>query len=711
MVFIMWGMKSGRGRLAAWLYGMGAVLGFGVAALMLPGAKRGDIDPLSAVIALAGLSVSGWAGHLAWLSWRHQETDVAGTASRLAAAVLDSETRARKRLLGGHGRSIDLDFVYMPAPHHNALGARPRGSSRKVVAYYRRLRPGRLVITGPPGAGKTLLTLELILGLLQDRRPDDPVPVRLSLSSWHTLLAPASAARPGEDPVKALREWVCSYLVDSHRLSEAAAGALFDAGMVLPVLDGLDEMAAENAPDYTSQARRALDALNSYQRGLDSAKLVLTCRTEQYRALESARVWLKDAARVDISSVRPTRGRAFIESRTDDPARWAGVLDEIYGSAATPLAARLATPWRLTLAAVVYEQRDPATGAYVRDPRELVEPNSDGDRALRDRLLGLFVEAAVASHPAPRGALYSADQTRTWLRTLAVYLHRNEAEGRSVRGRRLSGTDVVPHALWPLAGTYLPRVVHCLVLAPVWVILPWLGVRFWTMLYSDLAVQVAVFLCTELLALWATEAWQAWPTMERALPRNLFSRSGARGLRFGCGWGLILGAVVCIPASFALELGLTFSLGAALWMTLFLTVWLGLGAMRLEDPQAADIADPRHFLRADVVSTLGRGVMVGLLVAPIVVFVIAPGLEVPVSVGLSWQLGVTLAFALVAASSAYRYFALLLCTRRGSRRLPWRLGAFLAWAESAGLLRVAGVAYQFRHRELQDWLVGPAQDP
>ncbi|MGW1617363.1 hypothetical protein ACWCQZ_50380 [Streptomyces sp. NPDC002285] len=127
--------------------------------------------------------------------------------------------------------------------------------------------------------------------------------------------------------------------------------------------------------------------------------------------------------------------------------------------------------------------------------------------------------------------------------------------------------------------------------------------------------------------------------MERALPRNLFSRSGARGLRFGCGWSLILGAVVCIPAGLALELGLTFTLGAALWIALVLTVWLGLGAMRLEDPQAADIPYPRRFLRADVVSTLGRGVMVVLLGAPIVVFVIAPSLEVPASVGLSWQLG------------------------------------------------------------------------
>ena len=35
---------------------------------------------------------------------------------------------------------------------------------------------------------------------------------------------------------------------------------------------------------------------------------------------------------------------------------------------------------------------------------------------------------------------------------------------------------------------------------------------------------------------------------------------------------------------------------------------------------------------------------------------------------------------------------------------PLRFGVFLDWAQQAGLLRVSGVAYQLRHRQLQDWL-------
>ncbi|MFE4976011.1 hypothetical protein ACFRAR_28385 [Kitasatospora sp. NPDC056651] len=52
-------------------------------------------------------------------------------------------------------------------------------------------------------------------------------------------------------------------------------------------------------------------------------------------------------------------------------------------------------------------------------------------------------------------------------------------------------------------------------------------------------------------------------------------------------------------------------------------------------------------------------------------------------------------------SSARRYLVFILCSRG---RLPRRLGAFLDHCCDAGLMRVSGSSYQFRHRELQHWL-------
>jgi hypothetical protein len=44
-------------------------------------------------------------------------------------------------------------------------------------------------------------------------------------------------------------------------------------------------------------------------------------------------------------------------------------------------------------------------------------------------------------------------------------------------------------------------------------------------------------------------------------------------------------------------------------------------------------------------------------------------------------------------------------------RLPLGLSAFLTWCHSAGLLRTAGTAFQFRHRELQEWLAQQTPRP
>ncbi|MFE9859219.1 hypothetical protein [Streptomyces sp. NPDC005780] len=79
---------------------------------------------------------------------------------------------------------------------------------------------------------------------------------------------------------------------------------------------------------------------------------------------------------------------------------------------------------------------------------------------------------------------------------------------------------------------------------------------------------------------------------------------------------------------------------------------------------------------------------------------LADGLTFEPAIGLAYGLAVGLTGGL-AAAPARRYAVFLLCSRG---RLPFRLVVFLDWACEAGLLRYAGPAYQFRHRELQQWL-------
>lgn len=69
-----------------------------------------------------------------------------------------------------------------------------------------------------------------------------------------------------------------------------------------------------------------------------------------------------------------------------------------------------------------------------------------------------------------------------------------------------------------------------------------------------------------------------------------------------------------------------------------------------------------------------------------------------------WVLAVDVLVPFV-LSRAWVRFALVVLAFRVRGILPLRLPAFLAWAHRAGLLRITGKAYQFRHIELQRRLV------
>ncbi|GID27776.1 hypothetical protein [Paractinoplanes brasiliensis] len=81
-------------------------------------------------------------------------------------------------------------------------------------------------------------------------------------------------------------------------------------------------------------------------------------------------------------------------------------------------------------------------------------------------------------------------------------------------------------------------------------------------------------------------------------------------------------------------------------------------------------------------------------------YAIPTGFPLGLGVGLAFGFGLT----------GPRYLALLLCTRRWSGKwLPWRLCRFLDLCHRAGLVRIAGNGYQFRHGELQDYLARQPQ--
>ncbi|MEU9245242.1 hypothetical protein [Streptomyces sp. NPDC048385] len=109
-------------------------------------------------------------------------------------------------------------------------------------------------------------------------------------------------------------------------------------------------------------------------------------------------------------------------------------------------------------------------------------------------------------------------------------------------------------------------------------------------------------------------------------------------------------------------------------------------------------ADPREPLR----HTLLVGVAAGVVVVACC-FVASLAHTV---VGIALLAAVIPALMLAEAARWCVWFLVFRIRTRG--RLPLRTGAFMHWAHETGLLRVSGHAYEFRHRELLDWLIAGA---
>ena len=718
---------------AAWICGLLCLASvvWTAGALRAEGGSTPDTAGLLVGLASVGLAVGGlWA---AIRALREQRTATV-IAAVLARAVLAEEGNQYKQLLGGDRQAlnttIDLAFIQVAAPGISSgkEGAKTEGSLGNMASYYRSISPGRLVITGAAtdgstdaGTGKTVLAVALVLGLAKDRVPNEPVPVRLSASSW---------------PGGSVPDWLVTHLTSVFHLPRREARAVVDANLVLPVIDGLDEMDSAPTPNYASRAAKLLRVVEGHEAEGKKAPVVVTCRRPHYEALIAIDSQLQGTAQIEIAPMATEDICSYLKNRigysTRNLARWEPLLDAVTApSPPRTLIDALNTPWRLTLAAVVYEERDPVSGAFLRNPKELVRLAETGE--LHGHLLDRFIKAAVN---APSDEDEQHSQRRRWdpqavwryLAVLAAYLHANTGTPpRTVAGRQLSGTDIVLHELWPLAGTRKARAVSGLLLV--------LAVSVCLMLFvlSDSA-NTATSSAAVLSAGWAVVAGVAayavvWPQPARLSLRPLTTTSG---LRRALTAALVAGAFGGVTGDLYYDaLGESTSgtfpyLAGDVISWPVVPGWFGFGCLiyLTLSVRHHSVSDPRSALRGDLTACLISAGLIGALESVEMLslpaydrfFLFRGAALIPtmavsgVMIVIGWGFVLSLKDALPATRglravlggpAILRYVSLLLCTRG---RLPWRLGNLLHCCYELGLLRAAGSAYQFRQRELQEHL-------
>ncbi len=124
-----------------------------------------------------------------------------------------------------------------------------------------------LLILGAPGAGKTMLLLELTQDLLDRAEKDSnhPLPVVFNLSTWAVRQPPLTA-------------WLVDELCERYQVPRKHAQSWVDKELIVPLLDGLDEV----APECRSSCAEAINAFRT-EHGL--VPLAVCSRVADYEVL------------------------------------------------------------------------------------------------------------------------------------------------------------------------------------------------------------------------------------------------------------------------------------------------------------------------------------------------------------------------------------------------------------------------------------------
>jgi tetratricopeptide (TPR) repeat protein len=546
-----------------------------------------------------------------------------------------------------------------------------RGDASKIATAFQGLPHRQLVVIGAAGAGKSVLAMLLTLSLLNDREPGDPVPVLLPISSWD----------PAEEEVP---DFVARRLGEEYPdLAKSAgdglslAGLLVARALVLPVLDGMDELPQSLHP----QAVEELDRWTSPGRSV-----VVTCRTAEYaRAVGAGGSVISRAAVIEIEPVTPEDAIEFLSHPAPSRPRWQQVFDHLRASPHSPLARTLSTPLMVALARTAY--RTPTTS-----PAGLLV--LDNGPAVAASLIEGFISGIYGADPSRARALrrrsrkYRADYAARWLSCLSYHLY-------------LAGTSdlwwwqLTPGFMSAQPGRVRYGYTAACILAVAGCVLA-VGLPFnlcaavWAAVTAALALGAGA-------AGWFRFMWPAGYPLQ--LPRH-YRLSRQRRVRdaclrwcFGVMFGLLTGLAIAAPL-----VGLAGAAACGLMAVAMPAMPAPAGRQRQ--------AGPRTTIRSNWRSVLTAAVQYGLpcgAIFSVIAELIAGPRELMVA-----GCAAVLAYGIAAASSAglwtWIWFRAAHLDLAAHRQLPVQLWNFLDDAHHRGALRQAGTAWQFRHALLQDHL-------
>lgn len=588
--------------------------------------------------------------------------------------------------------------------------------------------PQRMVILGEPGSGKSMIAQWLTVHLLESYPELDLAPVFLSLATW--------------DPAVPLEEWAATEMAQTYpSLSDTVPGTgnvertlayqLISRKRVLMVLDGLDEMARVNQCD-------ALEVLSEFAR--NGQYFVVTCRTRDYARIvyqagaPLARTPVIALGGLEIDDViQYLRDAHLLRGRSAD--RWDRVLGHLVTEPDGPLAVAMTSPLVVWLVRTNYKR--PETR-----PDDLFKWGSAEE--ITDFLLDGLVDAAYSVPVLKQNDMemypVRKPEDRKIQRERLVYFAKYvKSQNSQVENKADIEWWYMPRAVpeWFTAGT-VGLISGCLLGASGGLAA---AIKFGHSVGLVVGILLAIAIAVH--AGMTSVSWQDVPRSVGFSATVTFSRFAsclavAIGVAvcFGYaaehGGGLIAALITAvvvgplcavaikptfgtrpavgtaISASLALGLGASlFKHNSAPWisagaagLTFLVSAWVFTGvfqnttSMKAVSPESLLRGDRNGSLIVALTAGLAFGVVFGLALGPLVGLLAFAGLTV------------TAAFT-VSMWGAFTITRIWLALFRG---IPIGIIGFLREADSRGVLRREGGAFQFRHAKLQGRLSASATE-
>lgn len=549
-------------------------------------------------------------------------------------------------------------------------------------------KPGRLVILGDPGYGKTVAALTLLKHANANEETGRPVLELFPLIDWYRWKT--------QHPGGGLDAWLVESLTDKYaKLLPWPAEELVKHRLVLPIFDGLDDV-----PDsHRVRCKQALDEFA--ERSEPYRHFVLTCRSNEYARLVPN--WVSAERRTLLVGLQPGQIVRHLEPQTMRSEGWK-LLCRRLAAGDQDFAALFRSPLRLAVALHGYGQGDPSD-------------------LLRFRFLGakarLWDQLLIRDTPTFRGA--GPEQIRKWLEFLAAGIKKQGGQSFSLHELHLFVGD-------PQAEQRLFRVSLGLVSGSCLGVVAFLqGVVAWGVslgLFTALAVGV-MFGCIISQSGTQGDGITA-PSVSNAVRMSVRLQAAKQAVPQGLALGLIAGFLAWLVAQWFLVPIAAWTGAIAVATTVMLLAVLRdiLNAGRLvvtgDPPERLSGRGPLEVLDASrniglfacAVTTVAVGLAFGL---PFALAFRHVGSEVShqisgFTLGVVVGLGCGLFVGIANGLGPWLYHHWLRQRLASEGRLPRALPQFLESCtepERGWLLRGSD-AYEFRHRELLDHL---APDP